>query len=476
LSEENKAADGLEQSLDSGVDTALAAGAAYDAAQNIGAAAASAGQAAAQSAAAAGAASGVAAGTGAAAGTAVGGSAGTVLGAVIGLAVGLVAKPAVKGVIVIAAFLMMVFSSLPSMFFEQPADMADNTGPETVYRQFKDYVQQAYEQEIEKQKLQIEAAFQARVALGEFSGYDHVTYTFSFDPAEDVFLAEVRDACVLIIAMFEIHTDDWREASFDHFKKAVDSVSFWNDTVEAEKLSESYTVTWSGGGSGEDDEEEDDPESTIHVEMTYRFHDKGVEQFRKKFGLQDDAGYLKSIEMAYNTRIFFGESAGLPMGGVSVGASGSYPGGGTHNTIREALAGQEEREFFGGEPEMPIRDYRSVSSEFGPRNYAPDPLHTGIDFSADVGVPVYAAMDGVVLLRLTSMSTFGHHIVLYHGGGVTTMYAHLSAFGSFRVGEEVKCGDIIGYVGSTGLSTGPHLHFEYQKNGAAYNPRTVLPF
>ena len=158
------------------------------------------------------------------------------------------------------------------------------------------------------------------------------------------------------------------------------------------------------------------------------------------------------------------------------GASGSYPGGGTHNAIRQALAElKEKREFFGDPAGMPLRTYLSITSEFGPRNNAPDPIHTGIDLSAGVGTPIYAAMDGTVLLRLTNMKTFGNHIVLYHGGEVTTMYAHMSAFGNFRPGDRVHRGDVVGYVGSTGLSTGDHLHFEYQKNGAAYDPRTILP-
>lgn len=469
MSEEVKTSDGMEQSLDSGIDAGLAAKGAYDAASNIGAAAAATGQAAAESAAAAGAGTGAAAGAGAAAGTAAGGPAGTVLGAVVGLAVGVLAKPVIRGIIVIVVFLVMVFSSIPSMFFEEPEDMASNAGPQTVYQQFKDYVQKAYEGEIEKGKQEIETDFQKRIDSGEFSEYDHVTYSYSFDPTEDAFLGEVREACVLIIAMFEIHTDDWRKASFEHFKRAVNSVNFWNDIVITEKLSETSTVTWSDGG------EDEEPESTIHVEMTYRFHDKGVEQFRSKFGLQEDLEYLKSVEMAYNTRIYFGESADLPMGGVTGGASGSYPGGGTHNAIRKVLSEQDETEFSGGPAGMPIRGYHSITSEFGPRNYAPDPIHTGIDFAAEEGTPIYAAMDGIVLLRLTNMNSFGHHIVIDHGGKITTMYAHMSSFGSFQEGEEVKRGQVVGYVGSTGLSTGPHLHFEYQINGSAHNPRMILP-
>lgn len=247
MPDENKTSDSLEQGIDSSIDKALAAKGAYDAAQNIGAAAAATGQAAAEGTAAAGAGA-AASGAGAAAGTAAGGPAGTVLGAVIGLAVSLLAKLVIKGIIVAVLFLLMVFSSIPSMFFEQPVDTADNSGPQAVYQQFKDYALQAYQKEIENRKQDIEEDFQRRIASGEFSEYDHVTYSYSFIPTEEAFLAEVHEACVLIIAMFEIQTDDWRKASFDHFKAAVDSVNFWNDTVEVEKESEESDVTWSDGG------------------------------------------------------------------------------------------------------------------------------------------------------------------------------------------------------------------------------------
>ena len=450
MSVEPKTSDSLEGGIDSGV----------------GAASAFAGAASAKAAASAGG----AAMAGAAAGTAAGGPAGTVLGTAAGLAAKLAVSPVVKGTIVLVLFLVMVFSSIPSMFFEQPVDIANNTGPQAVYQKFKDYVMGAYKEEIENRKKDIERDFQRRIASGEFSSYYHVEYSYSFDPAEEAFLAEVRESCVLIIAMFEVHTDDWQKASLDHFQKAVDSVRFWQGVVETEKLSETSTVTWSSGG------EDEDPESTIHVEMTYRFHDKGVEQFRKKVDLQDDREYLKSVEMAYNTKVLFGEAADLPLGCVTGGASGSYPGGGTHNTIRQALAELEEKkEFFGGSAGMPLRSYLAVTSEFGPRNYAPDTIHTGIDLSAGAGTSVYAAMDGIVLLRLTNPRTFGNHIVLYHGGEVTTMYAHMSSFSNCQVGDRVKRGEVVGYVGSTGLSTGDHLRFEYQKNGAAYDTKTILP-
>lgn len=113
LPEESKTSDSLEGGIDSG----------------IGAASAFAGAASAKAAASAGGAAMV----GAAAGTAAGGPAGTVLGTAAGLAAKLAVSPVVKGTIVLALFLVMVFSSIPSMFFEQPVDIANNTGPQAVY-------------------------------------------------------------------------------------------------------------------------------------------------------------------------------------------------------------------------------------------------------------------------------------------------------------------------------------------------------
>ena len=164
--------------------------------------------------------------------------------------------------------------------------------------------------------------------------------------------------------------------------------------------------------------------------------------------------------------------------GTPGGFIGSFPGGGTHIAIRRALAELENpQDFFGGQVIMPLpASSWQITSEFGPRDFAPDPMHTGIDFAAARGTPIYSVMDGVVLLRLTNMRTFGHHIAIYHGGGVTTMYAHMVSFGAFNVGDAVSRGDVVGYVGNTGLSRGYHLHFEYQRGASAHNPRLLLPF
>lgn len=94
--------------------------------------------------------------------------------------------------------------------------------------------------------------------------------------------------------------------------------------------------------------------------------------------------------------------------------------------------------------------------------------HKGLDFTADVGTPVYATGDGVVKTAYFSLS-FGNAIFIDHGYGYETRYAHLSAFNA-RKGQQIKRGEIIGFVGNTGLSHGAHLHYEVLFNGQQINP------
>ncbi len=123
---------------------------------------------------------------------------------------------------------------------------------------------------------------------------------------------------------------------------------------------------------------------------------------------------------------------------------------------------------------QPVRNenLRRVASGFG---YRSDPFtkirkfHEGMDFSAKTGTPIFATGDGVVARADNSASGFGNHIVIRHGFGYETLYGHLSKYKS-RVGQRVNRGDIIGYVGSTGRSEAPHLHYEVHKNGEVVNP------
>lgn len=95
-------------------------------------------------------------------------------------------------------------------------------------------------------------------------------------------------------------------------------------------------------------------------------------------------------------------------------------------------------------------------------------LHTGVDLRASTGTKVYAANKGTVTTSGYS-SAWGNYIIISHGGGITTLYAHMSKR-SVSKDDKVKQGDIIGYSGNTGYSTAPHLHFEISKNGSTYNP------
>ena len=118
------------------------------------------------------------------------------------------------------------------------------------------------------------------------------------------------------------------------------------------------------------------------------------------------------------------------------------------------------------------KELRRLSSGFGMRT---DPItkvkskHLGIDFSAPQGTPVYATGDGVIKLTKTGFSGWGWYIKMDHGFGYETLYGHLSKF-NVRPGQRVKRGDLIGYVGNTGKSTAPHLHYEVHINGRAVDP------
>ncbi len=99
-------------------------------------------------------------------------------------------------------------------------------------------------------------------------------------------------------------------------------------------------------------------------------------------------------------------------------------------------------------------------------------LHRGFDFMADRGDSIYATADGKVILARMTMGGFGNQIMIDHGNGYKTRYGHLQRGNAFAVkeGDEVKRGQLIGFMGSTGRSAGPHLHYEVIKNGKQVNP------
>lgn len=118
------------------------------------------------------------------------------------------------------------------------------------------------------------------------------------------------------------------------------------------------------------------------------------------------------------------------------------------------------------------RDLRRTASGWGWRIdpiYKTRRFHEGIDFSAPTGTEIYSTGDGIVKSVRTSAIGYGKNIEVDHGFGYSTLYAHMDDF-NVKVGQRVKRGDVIGWVGNTGKSTAPHLHYEVRVKGRAVNP------
>ena len=123
---------------------------------------------------------------------------------------------------------------------------------------------------------------------------------------------------------------------------------------------------------------------------------------------------------------------------------------------------------------QPIHNHNLIrtASGFGMRLhpvYNVMKMHSGIDFTAKIGTDINATGDGVVTSVKVSRTGYGKHVIIDHGFGYKTLYAHLSAF-KVSKGQKVKRGDIIGKVGNTGTSTGPHLHYEVIRNNKKIDP------
>ncbi len=118
------------------------------------------------------------------------------------------------------------------------------------------------------------------------------------------------------------------------------------------------------------------------------------------------------------------------------------------------------------------KDLRHMASGFGYRIhpiYKTHKMHEGIDFTAPTGTPIYATGNGKVIDPDKGMSGYGNFVVIDHGFGYRTLYGHMSRV-KVRAGQKIKRGELIGYVGNTGLSSGPHLHYEVIKGERKINP------
>lgn len=152
-----------------------------------------------------------------------------------------------------------------------------------------------------------------------------------------------------------------------------------------------------------------------------------------------------------------------------------------YTALRYVQNGKEEYFDLTGRPlkksfmRMPI-EFARISSRFNPRRKHPVlgtvRAHKGVDYAAGTGTPIMAAGEARVSF-VGWQNGYGRTVVLDHGRGYTTLYAHMSRFGKYKVGQRVPQGSVIGYVGKTGLASGPHLHYEFRVNGVHRDPLTV---
>lgn len=141
------------------------------------------------------------------------------------------------------------------------------------------------------------------------------------------------------------------------------------------------------------------------------------------------------------------------------------------------LQRQKQTQYVGGTPGWPLEGGVSyyVSSEFGWRTlWGMQDYHLGIDLACANGTNVLAFNAGEVLKSEYHYS-YGNYVLIDHGGGISTLYAHMSE-NKVRVGDYVEAGQLVGYVGLTGSTSGYHLHFETRENGSVVNPRNYLKF
>lgn len=169
----------------------------------------------------------------------------------------------------------------------------------------------------------------------------------------------------------------------------------------------------------------------------------------------------------------------LRSGGVV--AASFFNRGKEFTAVRYQRNGKDEYYDLSGRPlkksfmRMPI-EFARISSRFNPNRRHPVlgtvRAHKGVDYAAGTGTPIMAAGDARVSF-VGWQNGYGRTVVLDHGNGTTTLYGHMSRFGKYKTGSRVSQGATIGYVGMTGLASGPHLHYEFRVKGVHRDPLTV---
>jgi len=190
-------------------------------------------------------------------------------------------------------------------------------------------------------------------------------------------------------------------------------------------------------------------------------------------GLQDQS----PADLASLAALLEQQQVSLTLAAYSQAWSQARSGSGRLQIIGALPVGQGPKDLKLGWPEPGTPP---ISQLFGPTDFVLEPplgeyphFHTGLDLAAPTGTQVLAAADGVVVAAASGKVGYGNYIVLAHAGGVETLYGHLSVI-RVAVGDNVKQGQVIGLEGSTGFSTGPHLHFEVRVNDKLLDPLVYL--
>lgn len=214
----------------------------------------------------------------------------------------------------------------------------------------------------------------------------------------------------------------------------------------------------------------------LRIGLPHELTDTVLDIMLPRVDIRDTYRPGDSIRVIYQQAMLDGKEAGAPQ----VKSIQYIAQGNSHYAFRhqadsglESYYDEQGKSLGSSWLREPIKSYTRISSHFNPNRrhpvtgrYRP---HNGVDFSAPTGTEIYAASDGVVDVAGRN-GGLGIYVAIQHANAIETRYAHMSRLGTARAGDRVKKGDLIGYVGSTGISTGPHLHYEMWVNGVARDP------
>lgn len=268
--------------------------------------------------------------------------------------------------------------------------------------------------------------------------YSYVFVSRNTETVEEQVLAKVKDTAITTYRTYAISVDGETKTQVDSQSSAEEIVNKVKDGVQEEvKLDLAITQVYDTKLAVVNSDEALSTLTTIKDEKVAEYERIKAEEAAKK------------AEEARKAA----EEKARAAGSVNTSLNVSYD----YAPITIALA-------------KPIEG--TISSRFGARSSIRSSVHTGLDIASPKGTPISAASSGVVTYA-GFKGAYGNLIVIDHGNGVQTYYAHCNSL-NVSAGQNVNQGDTIGYVGSTGNSTGPHLHLEVRINGVAQNPQNYL--